>query len=78
MFCAKLPFVVRLLPLGFLSGGLFFLYHLSVEQLLKTLETIGISEQTIATIRRAGDCKESRAYARMLIAMYDDRHEYLD
>lgn len=49
-----------------------------MEQLLRILETIGISEQTIATIRRAGDCKESRAYARMLIAMYDDRHEYLD
>ncbi len=49
-----------------------------MEQLLKTLETIGISEQIIATIQAAGDTIEARAYARMLIAMYDDRHEYLD
>ena len=48
-----------------------------MEEILKTLENIGINDQTIATIRAAGDTEEARAYALMLIAMYDDRHEYI-
>ena len=48
-----------------------------MEEILKTLENIGINDQTIATSRAAGDTEEARAYALMLIAMYDDRHEYI-
>ena len=48
-----------------------------MEQILKTLEQIGINDQTIAAIKEAGDAEEARAYALMLIAMYDDRHEYV-
>ena len=48
-----------------------------MEELIKTLETIGISPETIEAIREAGDCAEARDYAKMLIAVYDDRHEYV-
>ena len=48
-----------------------------MDELIKTLTEIGISDETIATIREAGDTNEARAYARMLIAMWDDRHEYV-
>lgn len=44
---------------------------------MKTLSEIGICDHTIAIIRDAGDTKETREYALMLIAMYDDRHEYV-
>lgn len=48
-----------------------------MEEILKTLEKIGINDQIIAGIKAAGDTEEARAYALMLIAMYDDRHEYV-
>lgn len=45
-----------------------------VEQIYERLEQIGIDTETIAAIR-ADDNKEN---ALLLIALFDDRHEYLD
>lgn len=45
-----------------------------VEQIYERLEQIGIDAETIDAIR-ADDNKEN---ALILIALFDDRHEYLD
>lgn len=49
------------------------MYHLPMEQLLQTLENIGICPETIAAIRAAGD-KENA----LILIMDDDRHEFMD
>lgn len=66
----------RYLPLGFIAGGLIFLYHLSMETLLKTLAEIGIDHATIDAIRSADEA-QARENA-LLLLMDDDRHEYVD
>lgn len=48
-----------------------------MKQILQTLREIGISAETIAAIESADDEKQARECALLLIAMYDDRHEYL-
>ena len=45
------------------------MYHLPMEQLLQTLENIGICPETIAAIRAAGD-KENA----LILMMDDDRY----
>lgn len=47
-----------------------------MEQIIETLEKIGICAETIDAIRTA-DNEQARETARLLIAMYDDRHEYV-
>jgi SOS response regulatory protein OraA/RecX len=48
-----------------------------MKQILQTLREIGISAETIAAIESADDEKQARECALLLIAMYDDRHEFL-
>lgn len=47
------------------------MYHLPMEQLLQTLENIGICPETIAAIRAAGDIENA-----LILMMDDDRYEY--
>jgi hypothetical protein len=49
-----------------------------MKQILQTLREIGINAETIAAIERADNEKQARECALLLIAMFDDRHEYLD
>ena len=48
-----------------------------METLLERLKEIGISAETLNVIRAADDDRAHEC-ALLLIAMYDDRHEYLD
>ena len=48
-----------------------------MKDILKTLEQIGINDQTIANILTADDADGVCEYCLILIAMYDDRHEYI-
>lgn len=68
------------MPLGFIAGGLLFLYHFGMEQLLKTLSEIGLPDDEV---RRIGECYRNDLdglthYVMYMRAMLDDRHEYLD
>jgi hypothetical protein len=49
-----------------------------MEQMINRLREIGICPESIAAIERADDEKQAKECALLLIAMYDDRHEYLD
>lgn len=51
--------------------------NMRMEQMIQTLREIGICAETIAAIESADDEKQARECALLLIAMYDDRHEYL-
>ena len=53
------------------------MYHFGMETLLKTLAEIGFGPDTIDAIRDA-DEPQARESALLLIALFDDRHEYLD
>jgi len=70
------PNVARNLPSRFIAGGLLFLYDLGMEKLLETLEKIGIEPETIAKIKQA-DEQQARESALLLIAMFDDRRDYV-
>ena len=48
-----------------------------MKHILQTLREIGINVETIAAIESADDEKQARECALLLIAMYDDRHEYM-
>ena len=50
------------------------LYIRGMENLLNRLEKIGVEPETIEAIRMNDD----REAALLLIAMFDDRHEYVD
>lgn len=49
-----------------------------MEQMIQTLQEIGICRESIDAIKDAEDETKARESALLLIAMYDDRHEYLD
>ena len=51
--------------------------NMRMKQILQALREIGINAETIAAIESADDEKQARECALLLIAMYDDRHEYL-
>lgn len=70
-------FFAPYLPIGFIAGGLLFVYHFGMETLLKTLAEIGFGSDVIDAIRDAEE-PQARESALLLIAMFDDRHEYLD
>lgn len=48
-----------------------------MEQIIETLEKIGICPESIDEIKRM-DAERAHECAALLIAQYDDRHEYLD
>lgn len=52
------------------------MYDLGMEKLLETLEKIGIEPETIAKIKQA-DEQQARESALLLIAMFDDRRDYV-
>ena len=51
-----------------------------MEEMMKTLETIGFPADELNRIRAyyAGDPEGLSHYVRYVRAMFDDRHEYLD
>ena len=51
-----------------------------MEELLKTLEKIGFPEESCNNIREHydGDLDGLTRYVLFCIALFDDRHEYLD
>ena len=49
----------------------------SMEQMIKTLHEIGICRESIDEIQHAGNEEQAKECALLLIAMYDDRHEYV-
>ena len=48
-----------------------------MEQMIKTLHEIGICRESIDEIQHAGNEEQAKECALLLIAMYDDRHEYV-
>lgn len=48
-----------------------------MEKLFNALKGIGINDQTIAKLQADDDVEDVRNYCLILIAMYDDRHEYI-
>ena len=67
----------RNLPARDLLSGSQTWDNMHMKQILQTLREIGISAETIAAIESADNEKQARECALLLIAMYDDRHEYL-
>lgn len=69
------------LRLNCAAGALLILlgksYPIGMEQLLKQLAEIGIDPATIEALRAAND-EEAQQSARLLIALYDDRREFVD
>ena len=45
--------------------------------MIQTLEEIGICTENIDAIRGAENQEQAKESALLLIAMYDDRHEYM-
>ena len=70
------PNVARNMPSRFIAGGLLFLYDFGMEKLLETLKKIGIEPETIVNIKQA-DEQQARESALLLIAMFDDRRDYV-
>ena len=52
-------------------------YPIGMEKLLKQLAEIGIDPATIEALRAANN-EEAQQSARLLIALYDDRREFVD
>jgi hypothetical protein len=48
-----------------------------MEQMIDRLRKIGICKETIEAIQNADDENEAKECALLLIAMYDDRHEFV-
>ena len=48
-----------------------------MEQMIKTLQDIGICRESIEAIQQADNDEQAKECALLLIAMYDDRHEYI-
>lgn len=53
-------------------------HNCGMEQMIQALREIGISPETIEAIERAEDQGQAREHALLLIALFDDRHEYVD
>lgn len=68
------------LPVRFIADGLIFLYHFGMDEMLETLEKIGIAHDQCERIRDRfdGDLDGLAEYVLICIAMFDDRHEYVD
>ena len=59
------------------SPALLF-YYFVMDQMIQALEKIGICQETCDAIAACPDAEKANEYALMCIAMYDDRHEYVD
>ena len=51
--------------------------NLSMEQMIQTLREIGVSPDSIDAMQGA-DENDVKEYTLLMVAMFDDRHEYLD
>lgn len=51
--------------------------NMRMEQMIDRLRKIGICQETIEAIQNADDENEAKECALLLIAMFDDRHEYV-
>lgn len=49
----------------------------TMEQMKKTLQEIGISPESIEAIEQAENKDQAKEYTLLLLAMFDDRHEYM-
>ena len=49
----------------------------TMEQIKKTLQEIGISPESIEAIEQAENKDQAKEYTLLLLAMFDDRHEYM-
>ena len=60
--------------------GRLFSYNFGMEGLLQRLESIGFTRETCERIqdRYDGDEKGLREYVLFCVALFDDRHEYMD
>lgn len=45
--------------------------------MIQTLQEIGVCRENIEAIRHADDENQAKEYTLILIAMFDDRHEYV-
>jgi hypothetical protein len=50
--------------------------NIGMEQMIDRLREIGVSQESIDALR-GEDENDVREYALLLIAMFDDRHEYV-
>ena len=51
--------------------------NISMEQMMQTLREIGVSPESINAMQGA-DENDAKEYTLLMVAMFDDRHEYLD
>lgn len=49
-----------------------------MKQMIQALRELGIPPETIEAIERADDEIQAMEHALLLIAHFDDRHEYVD
>ena len=63
-----------------LFAARFFSYNFGMDELLQRLEKIGFTRETCERIRERydGDEKGLRDYVLFCVALFDDRHEYMD
>lgn len=68
------------MPVGFIVSGLVFSYNLAMEEIIKRLEKIGFTPDTCERIKNRfdGDADALRKYVLFCVALFDDRHEYVD
>ena len=66
--------IARNPPVNLMVNGAILLYIRGMENLLNRLEQIGVEPETIEAIR----INDDREAALLLIAMFDDWHEYVD
>ena len=50
-------------------------FHYGTDE--KTLQEIGISPESIEAIEQAENKDQAKEYTLLLLAMFDDRHEYI-
>lgn len=67
----------RYLPDGFIVIGLFFIYTFGMEKMINSLEKLGTCPEIIEEIKSA-ETDAAKEMALLIIAMFDDRHEYVD
>ena len=51
--------------------------NMRMEQMMQTLREIGVSPESIDAMQCA-DENDVKEYTLLMVAMFDDRHEYLD
>ena len=64
-------------PVGVLSPSGLTWDNMRMEQMIQTLREIGVSPDSIDAMQGA-DENDVKEYTLLMVAMFDDRHEYLD